>query len=180
MTAEADRRQLLRIARAAVQARVSGQPAPAGDPPTQALARLAAVFATLHRGGKLRGCIGHVEADRPLLRVVAECAAAAATEDPRFPPVTVDELPSLFIELSILGSFERVASLEQIEIGRHGLLVELHRQRGLLLPQVATEWQWDRATFVEQTYHKAGLARDAWPAGGATLWRFEAEVFGER
>lgn len=178
MTDHADRKELLRIARAAVHARVNGHRA-SDTPARGALARFAAAFATLHHAGKLRGCIGHVEADRPLAQVVADCAAAASTEDPRFPPVTPDELPSLCIELSILGPFELVALLEEIAVGRHGLLVQLRRRRGLLLPQVATEWNWDRATFVEQTCLKAGLSHDAWQMGGATLWKFEAEVFGE-
>jgi len=179
MTSDPDRVELLRIARAAVRARASGAPAPASVQPSDALARQAAVFATLHLGDKLRGCIGHLQADRPLARAVAECATAACSEDPRFPPVTVEEVPALHIELSILGPFEPVGSLDEIEIGRHGLLVEHGWRRGLLLPQVATEWKWDRRMFAEQTCHKAGLARDAWPARGATLWKFEAEVFGE-
>jgi AmmeMemoRadiSam system protein A len=133
---------------------------------------------TIHRGGQLRGCIGHLEANRPLLQAVRECAVAACSADPRFPPVSAVELAGLEIEVSVLGLFEPVASADDIEVGRHGLLVEQNSQRGLLLPQVATEWQWDRETFLAHTCHKAGLPRDAWKQG-AKLWRFEAEVFGE-
>jgi uncharacterized protein len=137
-----------------------------------------AAFVTIRRGGELRGCIGRLEVDEPLDHVIRECAVSACSADPRFPPVTVSELPELVIELSLLGPLERIASPAQIIIGRHGLVVERERRRGLLLPQVAIEWQWDRETFLAQTCYKAGLPRDAWKQG-ALLWRFEAEVFGE-
>lgn len=179
MTHERDRAELLRIAREAVRARVERfalQPPPVEG----ALAQPAAAFVTLHRAGALRGCIGHLQANLPLARVVAQCAASAATEDPRFPPVLPDEISELDIELSVLGALEPVATIDEVVIGRHGLLVEHGWNRGLLLPQVAIEWNWDANTFVEQTCQKAGLPRDGWPRGGARLFRFEAEVFGER
>jgi AmmeMemoRadiSam system protein A len=173
-----DRQLLLRLARDAIVAHVTGGSGPTPD--VCACAReMGAAFVSLHRRGELRGCIGHVEADEPLGRIVVRGAVAAASADPRFPPVAADELPDLEIELSILGALEPVNSPDDINIGHHGLVVEQGRQRGLLLPQVATEWGWDRATFLAQTCHKAGLPRDAWKHG-ATVWRFEAEVFGER
>jgi uncharacterized protein (TIGR00296 family) len=104
---------------------------------------------------------------------------SAASADPRFPAVAASELDELHIELSILGPLERISGVDQVEIGRHGLVVEHGWRRGLLLPQVATDWELDAETFVAQTCHKAGLAPDAWKEE-ATLWRFEAEVFGER
>jgi AmmeMemoRadiSam system protein A len=174
---DADRRELLRIAREALMARIGGATAPEREL-SGASASPAGAFVTLIIRGELRGCIGHIEPDETLGRVVARCAAAAAISDPRFPAVTAAELAEIEIELSVLGALERVADLDEIEIGRHGLVVELGRHRGLLLPQVATEWRWDRGTFLEQTCHKAGLPRDAWKRG-ATVWRFEAEVFGE-
>jgi AmmeMemoRadiSam system protein A len=177
MTSDIDRVALLKIARDAITAHVSGLPqAPA--PCQGALADPAGAFVTLHSQGHLRGCIGHVEADKPVAEVVAQCAVAACSTDPRFPAVTPSELPHVEIELSILGPLEPVTRLDEIEIGRHGLIVEMGWHRGLLLPQVATEWNWDREAFVQQTCHKAGLARDAWRKG-ATLWKFEAEVFAE-
>ena len=115
---------------------------------------------------------------RPLGRVIARCAIAAGTEDPRFPAVTPGELHELEIELSIMGPLEPVADLGEIHIGRHGLVVEQGWHRGLLLPQVATEWHWDVRDFVAETCRKAGLSRDAWKSG-AKIWKFEAEVFGE-
>jgi AmmeMemoRadiSam system protein A len=177
MTSDADRRKLLRLAREAIVAHVSGRPAPAVEE-TDAIARPAGVFVSLHKRGDLRGCIGHIEADQPLVRAVARYAVAAATSDPRFAGVTESELGDVEIELSILSPLEAVSNIDEIEIGRHGLLVEMGWNRGLLLPQVATEWQWDRETFIAQTCHKAGLALDAWKKG-ATIWKFEAEVFGE-
>lgn len=100
------------------------------------------------------------------------------SQDPRFSAVTRVELAALDIELSVLGPLEAFARLDDIELGRHGLVVQVGRRRGLLLPQVATEWQWDPLTFVEQTCAKAGVSQNAWKTG-ATLLRFEAEVFCE-
>jgi AmmeMemoRadiSam system protein A len=177
MTTEADRQLFLQVAREALTARVSGKPQPV-PPLVGEAARCGAAFVTLHTQGELRGCIGHLDTSEPLGAVVARCAVAAATSDPRFPGVTAAELPHIHIEISLLGSLEPVASLEEIEIGRHGLVAEMGWHRGLLLPQVATEQRWDREKFAAETCRKAGLARDAWKTG-ATLWKFTAEVFGE-
>jgi AmmeMemoRadiSam system protein A len=177
MTSDADRQLLLRVARRALTAHVSGAPAPETGS-DDILRRPAGAFVTLHHRGELRGCIGHVEASEPLGCVVARCAVAAGTSDPRFTAVTPAELPDIDFELSILGPLESISTLEHIEIGRHGLVVELGSRRGLLLPQVATEWQWSRETFLAQTCRKAGLPPDAWKTG-AQIWRFDAEVFGE-
>ena len=177
MTSESDRRLLLRIAREAITEHVGASAGSAADEGELAKRRGGA-FVTLHNGHELRGCIGHIEADEPLPRVVARCAVAASSSDPRFPPVAVAELPRITIELSLLGPLEAIEGPADIEIGRHGLVVEKGWHRGLLLPQVATEWRWDREKFLAQTCHKAGLPLDAWKHG-AKVWRFEAEVFGE-
>jgi uncharacterized protein len=177
MLDERDRTALLAIARGAIAAYVNRQPLP-GAQAGSALDRPAGAFVTIHNHRELRGCIGHIEANRPLAQVVAECAVASCSSDPRFPAVTSGELPHLDIELSVLGPLEPVQHPEEITIGRHGLVVEMGWHRGLLLPQVATEWNWDRVKFLEQTCHKAGLARDAWK-NGASIWKFEAEVFSE-
>jgi AmmeMemoRadiSam system protein A len=178
MTSDADRDRLLRLARDAIVAHVSGLPAPL--PPLEGiLARRGGAFVTLHSGGSLRGCIGHVEDDDPLGRVIPRCAVSAATQDPRFPVIEAAELSLVEIELSLLGPLEPVGGPSEIDIGRHGLVVERGWSRGLLLPQVATEWGWDVETFLAHTCRKAGLPDDSWKRG-ATLWRFEAEVFGEQ
>jgi uncharacterized protein len=177
MISESDRQLLLQLARGALVSKVTGTTMPALQP-SEVTGRRAGAFVTLHRRSELRGCIGHVDRDEMLGHVIARCAMAAATADPRFPPVAAAELNEIAIELSILGPLEPVTTLNDIEIGRHGLVIESGWNRGLLLPQIATEWQWDRAVFVAQTCRKAGLPADAWQKG-AKMWRFEAEVFGE-
>jgi AmmeMemoRadiSam system protein A len=180
MIPDVDRQALLGVARSAIGSSLGQDARVTGGGGGDTLNQPAAAFVTLHSHGELRGCIGHVEANRPLRDVVASCAVSAAKADPRFAPVTADELASLDIEISVLSGFEPVHSIDEIEVGRHGLLIESGWRRGLLLPQVAPEWNWDAAQFVAQTCRKAGLPPDAWPARGATLYRFEAEVFGER
>lgn len=177
MTDDADRQRLLQIARHAITAHATGTPQQALDR-AWLPSRRGGAFVTLHSDGELRGCIGHVEANDLLTKVVARCAIAASSADPRFPAIGDAELSLVEIEISLLGVFERIVGPADVEIGRHGLLVEQGRQRGLLLPQVAVEWKWDAATFLNQTCRKAGLPVEGWRAG-ATAWRFEAEVFSE-
>ena len=147
--------------------------------PAAPAALRAGAFVTLRLGGRLRGCIGYLEPDLLLFEVVEQCAVSAALSDPRFPPLTAGEWSAVEVEISVLGPIERVADISEVEVGRHGLIAELGRRRGLLLPQVATEWQWGAAEFASQTCVKAGLPMDAW-RNGASLYRFEAEVFGEK
>jgi uncharacterized protein len=184
---EDERARLLQIARWAIGAHVSRQSAVGGqrsagqpeDVETDALGdRRAGVFVTIYHAGELRGCIGHIEADQALQVSVARCAVAACSEDPRFPAVRASELTQVHLEISVLGPMEPVAGPADVEIGRHGLLIERGRHRGLLLPQVATERGWDAAMFLSQTCRKAGLAPDSWRRG-AEVWRFEADVFGD-
>jgi AmmeMemoRadiSam system protein A len=178
MTSDHDRALLLRLAREAIAAHVGV--APAHVPGVAGvLTQPGGAFVSLHNHGDLRGCIGHIEPTEPLGEVVTRCAVAACSSDPRFPPITPTELDEIDIEISLLGLLEPIAGPHDIEVGRHGLVVESGWQRGLLLPQVATEWSWDAEAFLAHTCHKAGLPRDAWKHG-AKLWRFEAEVFGER
>lgn len=126
----------------------------------------------------MRGCIGTIRPESPLIQAVAEMARAAATSDLRFNSVTPREVEDLQIEISVLTPAEPVTEFGEIEIGVHGLIVEQGQRRGLLLPQVAPEWGWDREEFLEHTCIKAGLPRDAWRQGARVL-RFSAEVFGE-
>lgn len=177
MTSASDRRLLLRLAREAIVAHVTGTRAPLPDL-AGVLARRGAAFVTLHARGDLRGCIGHLDVDDPLGLVVSRCAVAACSRDPRFPAVAEAELPAIEIELSLLGLLEPISGAADVDVGRHGLVVEQGWCRGLLLPQVAVEWKWDADTFLAHTCRKAGLPHDAWKTG-AKLWRFEAEVFGE-
>ena len=176
MTGADDRETLLKIARDSIVAHVAGARANitvVGD----VGGRRSGVFVTVYCRGELRGCIGHIHDEKPLAQAVADCARSAASADPRFPPIAADELGVVALELSLLGPFEAIDGPADIEVGRHGLLVEHKGRRGLLLPQVAAEWEWDAETFVAQTCGKAGLPLDAWK-NGAAMWRFEAEVFG--
>jgi AmmeMemoRadiSam system protein A len=147
------------------------------DPPSPHLAEPRGAFTTIYLRGELRGCVGYVFPIASVYRTVAETARAAAFEDTRFWPVTREEASQVQVSLSILSLLEAIRP-EQVEIGRHGLLVSQHGHRGLLLPQVAVEHQWDRLIFLEQTCRKAGLPLDAWQKG-ATLEAFTAEVFGD-
>jgi len=179
MTSDADRALLLKIAREAIAAHLNPRVQFAvSNLQSAILARPGGAFVTIHQGGDLRGCIGHIEPVEPLGQVVPRCAVSAASSDPRFPPVAPEELDAIEIEISLLGPLEQIAGVQDIIVGRDGLVVERGWQRGLLLPQVATDWKWSAEEFLAHTCQKAGLPRDAWQKG-ATIWRFEAEVFGE-
>jgi len=148
------------------------------DPPTPHFAEPRGAFTSLYLDGHLRGCVGYVLPTSSVYRAVAETARAAAFEDTRFNPVTIEEARRVQIELSILSPPTPITP-ESIEVGRHGLLISTSFRRGLLLPQVPIEHHWDRVTFLEQTCRKAGLPTDAWQKG-ATIEAFTAEVFGEK
>lgn len=173
------RAELLRLARQSLETMVEGQTLQLETPRAgSVLARHDGVFVTLKRRGQLRGCIGRVTADVPLTRSVADLARSAAREDPRFEPLRPDELPGLHIEITVMSPLEPIGGPEDVEIGRHGLVIQRGFNRGLLLPQVATEQGWDARTFVEHTCTKAGLPTDAW-MHGAELSCFEAVFFGD-
>ena len=149
----------------------------AQDSASPHLAEPRGAFTTLYYGGNLRGCVGYIEPVASLYRTVMETARAAAFDDSRFWPVTPCELPGLQVSLSILSRPQSI-SPDQIEIGRHGLVISQYGHRGLLLPQVPIEHNWDPTTFLEQTCRKAGLPMDAWKKG-AILEAFTAEVFAD-
>jgi uncharacterized protein len=172
-----ERQILLRIARESILNAFEDKPIPAA-PDSAHLAEPRGVFTTIYLRGKLRGCVGYPMPVAPLYRAVAESARAAAFEDSRFPPLTKEEAGGLEISLSVLSRMKPILA-ENIEVGRHGLVVSLGSRRGLLLPQVAVEANWDRETFLDQTCRKAGLPLDAW-RHGAVLEAFTAEVFSDR
>jgi AmmeMemoRadiSam system protein A len=173
-----DKAQLLRLARQAIEQCTLGRHLPAlAEPEMDSLGARCGVFVTLRKAGLLRGCIGHIEASTSLWQTVRECAVAAASRDPRFEPVTPLELADLQIEISVLSALTDIRP-EEVEVGRHGLLISRDFHRGLLLPQVATQWRWDREQFLEQTCIKAGLPPDAWRQG-SRIQAFTAEVFAE-
>lgn len=179
MFTDAQQRALVEIARTAVIESVSGhQPAVLSAPGD--LPEATGAFVTLKHRGTLRGCIGTLQCRATLVEEIVRVAIGAAREDPRFEPVSVGELAELTVEVSVLGPLEQIDphDVTAIVIGRHGLVIEQGYRRGLLLPQVAPEWGWDRETFLSHTCRKAGLPSDAWRRG-ATVYRFEAIVFGD-
>ena len=183
MFTEDQKRALIEIARAAVLAQVT-EPTASDPGPGHALLvdlpTASGAFVTLKRSGELRGCLGTLECRHSLAEEVARLARSTAHEDPRFAPVHPSELPQISVEVSILGPLEPIDPHDPaaLVIGRHGLVVEKGWRRGLLLPQVATEWHWDRDEFLAHTCRKAGLPADAWKCG-ANVYRFDAVVFGE-
>jgi len=170
-----DRKTLLGLARDAVAAAASGDDLPTLRNPNGPLREKGAVFVTLRSAGELRGCIGHVEAHEALWESVRDMAAAAAERDPRFPPVRPQEVPVLEIELSVMSPMTPL-SPEDIVVGVHGLYVKKDGVTGLLLPQVAVEWNWDRTEFLKRTYEKAGLR---YPDPRVQIFGFTAEHFQE-
>lgn len=171
-----ERLELLRLAHDSIEAAISGQKLEL-NPSSPRLLEPRGAFTTLHLNGNLRGCVGYVYPVKALNRTVTETAVAAAFNDTRFSPITAEEAARLKIEISVLSPVLPIAA-EDIEAGRHGLVVTLGSRRGLLLPQVAVEFGWDAPTFLSETCHKAGLPPDAWERG-AVIEAFTAEVFHE-
>ena len=172
---------LLTHARAAIEATLHNR---SYDPSLSArgepvLSAPRGAFVTLKIKKRLRGCIGSVEPVRALDATVFEMAVAAAFKDPRFDGVTLDELPELHIEISVLSLPSLIDNVAEIQVGRHGLLVEKGELRGLLLPQVADDYGWDATAFLQHTCDKAALPRDAWQDDDTNVYVFSAEVFGE-
>jgi AmmeMemoRadiSam system protein B/AmmeMemoRadiSam system protein A len=172
--------ELIALARTSVEQAIREHkayepPAPADE----ALNRESGAFVTLKESGSLRGCIGYTSASKPLYQTVRDTATLAALRDPRFPPVSGQELAKLEYEISVLSPLRRVRDVREIHVGRHGLLVKNGDREGLLLPQVPTEHHWDRARFLEQTCVKAGMPEQCWKEEGTDIFGFTAEVFGE-
>ncbi len=174
-----DKALLIDIAKKSVEAKLSGEDAPDFNITSDILKTNMGAFVTLKKHGRLRGCIGHIEAIKPLSTTVEEMAQAAAFRDPRFPSVTKEEFKDLSFEISALTPLVRISDVNEIEVGKHGIYIVRGLRSGLLLPQVATEYNWDRLTFLKQTCYKAGLASDAWRDKKTKIYIFSAEVFGE-
>ena len=177
MISETDEKPLLSIARQALEARVGG------DRPPEIvcigpLALRCGAFVSIHHGDQLRGCLGRLSPSSPLGATLVYLGGALADADPRFPPVSQHELPLLQIEISLLMPERAISFIDEVTVGQHGVIVEDGRSRGLLLPQVATEFGWDRETFLEHACLKAGLLPGAWRTG-ARILVFEARIFAE-
>jgi len=175
----ADKKLLLEVARDSIAARLTGKAATSAPTSSPVLREPRGAFVSLHRQGQLRGCIGYIEAVKPLLETVKDMAPAAAFQDPRFRPLAADELADLEIEISVLTPMQLIKNVDEIEVGKHGLYLVRGMNRGLLLPQVATQYHWDRQTFLEQTCYKAGLPPDAWKDPNTQIYTFSAEIFAD-
>jgi AmmeMemoRadiSam system protein A len=136
-------------------------------------------FVTIKQDGQLRGCIGNFQSELPLFREVAQMALASSTQDPRFYPMKHSDLDNFTLEISVLSPLQKIEDINEIEVGKHGIYIEKSFHRGVLLPQVAVEHNWDRITFLQQTCVKAGLPTDAWEADDSEIYVFSAQVFGE-
>jgi len=137
-------------------------------------------FVTLHKTGNLRGCIGYIEGIKSIPETVKDMAVASAFTDPRFPSLKPEEFKRIDIEISVLSPVEKVTDLNDIVVGRDGLIISRGFRRGLLLPQVPAEYGWDRNTFLSHTCFKAGLPGDAWKKSDTVIEKFSAQVFSEK
>src|SRR5260370_36146963 len=173
-----ERRAMLALARAAIVSALEDKTLNRAASEPACFSRSHGVFVTLEVHGKLRGCIGVIEPREPLRESIIHCAQSAAFHDPRFPPLKREEVSGLEIEISVLSELFPIA-LQQIQIGKHGLLVATENHRGLLLTPVATENKLSREEFLEETCHKAGLPRDAWRAPQTKIYAFTCEIFRE-
>jgi hypothetical protein len=176
-----EKSELLALARKSVEYMIEkNEPYAPSPSASETLNREYGAFTTLTEGGALRGCIGYTAPIKPLYMTVRDTATLAALRDPRFPPVTASELPKLAYEISVLSPLRRVTDIEQIKVGRDGLLMKNADSEGLLLPQVPVEQKWDRQTFLEQTCAKAGMDRNCWKDENTDIFSFTAVVFNEK
>ena len=167
---------MLELARESIVEAVSHGQLPEKIPTSGMFAERRGAFVTLHVRGRLRGCIGVIEAEEALGEAVVRCAASAALQDARFSPLSQEELGDLEIEISLLSPLAPMVA-NDVEIGLHGLLITQGAKRGLLLPQVAAEHHLTREQFLEETCRKAGLDRAAWRHPDTKLSGFTCEVF---
>jgi AmmeMemoRadiSam system protein A len=175
----AEREELLKIARASMEAAVKGESYHLARPKFEILKSPAGAFVTLKNRSGLRGCLGIINAVYPLYETVSQMAVEAALRDPRFSPVTDDEIPGIEIEISVLTPPVLIRDTQEIAVGKHGLIIEKNLCRGLLLPQVATEYRWNREEFLKHTCLKAGLPEDSFKDPDAKIYVFSAIVFHE-
>lgn len=174
---EEEKKTLHHIAKTVIENKLKGKPVPEFKIDSPILKENRGAFVTINKRGQLRGCIGYIEAYKPLHRTIEEMAEAAAFRDPRFPPVTERELPELEIEISVLTPLRRINDIKEIEVGKHGIYIKKGWHSGLLLPQVATEYDWDRQTFLEHTCLKAGLPTNSWKDEDTEIYIFSADIF---
>ena len=176
---KADKDALLKIARESIASQLQDRMPRYPEEIAEHLKEKCGVFVTLHVGEKLRGCIGTMHGTEPLIDAVKDMARSSAFHDPRFPRLTNDELQAITIEISVLTPLERVRSVDDIKIGKHGIYMSKGPYSGVLLPQVATEQGWGREEFLSFTCRKAGLPADAWHSDDVEIYSFSAVIFSE-
>ena len=170
---------LLDIVKKTVAAKVNDKDTPKFTVDSEALKEKRGAFVTLKKRGHLRGCIGYIKAVKPLWETVQEMAVAAAFHDPRFPSLQPDEIRDLTFEISVLSPLRHIKDINEIEVGKHGLYIVRGCNSGLLLPQVAVEYEWDRESFLKETCYKAGLPSQAWKDKETQIYIFSADYFGD-
>jgi uncharacterized protein len=176
---EKEKKALIEIIKSTIQSRLEGRATPAFEVESEILKQKRGAFVTLKKDGRLRGCIGYIEAKKPLYITIEEMAVASAFHDPRFPPLKRNELKYLTLEISVLSPLKVIHDIQEIDVGIHGIYIVKGCCSGLLLPQVATEYKWDRLTFLEETCCKAGLPPNAWKEKETRIYIFSADVFYE-
>ncbi len=175
-----DKAVLLDIAKSIINAKLKNKVPPKVEITSAVLKEKRGAFVTLKKRGHLRGCIGYIKAVKPLWETIEEMAVAAAFHDPRFPALKDDELKDLSFEISVLSPLQRINNIDEIEVGKHGLYIISGYNSGLLLPQVAIEYGWDRETFLQETCYKAGLPPQSWIDQETEIYIFSADYFGDR
>ena len=173
-----EQKELLKIARETIVGYVTNRKVTAVASTSPGLNLHSGCFVTVKQKGDLRGCIGNFVSDQPLYQLVQEMAVSAATSDPRFYPMKVDDLADFNLDISVLSPLKKAASAEEIRVGTHGIYIIKGSYHGVLLPQVATEYGWNREQFLQHTCTKAGLPQDAWQ-GECDIYIFSAQVFGD-
>jgi len=171
--------KLLEIAKLSIIEAVTGKRQFFPNVTEEKLKENCGAFVTIKENNELRGCIGYIQAVKPLYETVKDVAKSAAVNDYRFNPVAENELDKLELEISVLTPLKKIKDINEIEVGKHGLVMKQGFNSGLLLPQVATEYNWDKGTFLKETCRKAGLPQDAWKDKSTEIYTFSAEVFGE-
>lgn len=175
-----EKKKLLEIARKTILDKLKKNEIENESASSEGLGRPCGAFVSLHKLGQLRGCIGTFTSPRPLVNTVQEMAVSSSQQDPRFPPVQEDEMQDIDIEISVLSPLKEITDVNEIEVGRHGIYITKGFNSGVLLPQVATEYGWDRETFLDHTCMKAGLPPGTWKEEGVKIEVFDAQVFGEK
>lgn len=180
MLSKHQKKSLLKLARRVIEAELKEETIGFSQPEDEIFNEKMGGFVTLHSHGKLRGCIGYVEGFKSIYHTIIDMAKSAAFHDPRFSPISLKEMDEIEIEISLLSPLEKFKDINEIEIGKHGLLFKSGMASGLLLPQVAVEWGWNVEEFAEQTCRKAGMNLNCWQRSDCDKYRFEAVIFSEK